>query len=115
MDTPRVITATQRIQLIGLVALGQGYFENIEDVEEAACEITGEEVGGHTSDMIFAHRGTGKDVDRVLELLKISVEPDVEPEEEKPAPERILDDVENTYGRGARDKVAKILDEELPF
>ena len=50
-----IISASQRLQLIGLITVGQRLERQLRDVEAAACEITGEvpNDGGHTGDALY--------------------------------------------------------------
>jgi len=65
------ITKSQYMQLIGLKTVADSLLKQLENVEKAAMEITGEDDSlGHTSDMIYGSR----ELDEMLKLLKIEVE-----------------------------------------
>lgn len=65
------ITKQQYVLLLGLRAVADSLLQQLESVEKAAIEITGEDDSlGHTSDMIYGSR----EVDEMLKLLKIEVE-----------------------------------------
>jgi hypothetical protein len=75
---PKTITADQRLQLIGLLALAREHNKMLKDIERAAYSITDErdregrpETCGHTSDAIFCDYA----VDDLLSRLEIAVEP----------------------------------------
>lgn len=78
----KTITESDRLKLIGLLALAAHHNRAIEDIRRALYEITAEEPDGHTSDTLYSvgtSFGQGpKDpadaADDLLKLLKITVE-----------------------------------------
>lgn len=68
------ITKKERLQLQGLISLGQAWSQKAEDVYNAACELMGEkpnEERGFISDVIYD--GNNKDVDHLLKQLGVKV------------------------------------------
>lgn len=65
------ITANERLQLIGLMALAKHHNAHLSAIEAAAVAITGDVAsGGHTSDGIYCDY----DADQILSRLGITVE-----------------------------------------
>lgn len=67
------ITPEQRMQIIGLLTVARDLLHRMDDVERAACAITGEEPGGHTGDAMWGER---TDVDDLLGRLSIKCAPE---------------------------------------
>ena len=69
------ITKEQYVQLVGLMCLAKQSTNELNNIEKAACAITGEEPnkGSHTSDEVYAARGE-PNADALLERLGIVVE-----------------------------------------
>ncbi len=65
----KTITKNQYLQLVGLMTLGRKHNEMCREIEKAACEITGEDVAGHTVDMMYGDR----ELDEGLKLLGVQV------------------------------------------
>lgn len=70
MATKKEITQHERLQLIGLLTLAKHHGKALEDIQDAAKEITGDDgVSGHTTDAVWDHCN----VDRLLKGLGITV------------------------------------------
>jgi hypothetical protein len=66
------ITKHQRLELIGLLALAEKHMNALDDINEAAQELTGDtEDGGHVCDAIFD--SSRRDADALLKRLDIKV------------------------------------------
>lgn len=63
----KTITATERLQLIGLLTLAKRYSNMLDEIAIAATEITGESHSefGHTADAVYEHH----DVDKLLRKI----------------------------------------------
>lgn len=70
----KTITAAQRLQLIGLLALAEMHSNKLDDIIKAVVTITGEPDGdtGHSADAVW-DRGR-RDTDELLKRLEITVE-----------------------------------------
>jgi hypothetical protein len=69
----KTITKNQYYQLVGLAAISKRQYDLLDQVMEAALEITGEDRdNGHTSDFVYSG---DHDVKDLLERLSITVEP----------------------------------------
>lgn len=64
------ITKHEYYELLGLLTLAQKYMSAVKDIENAACDITGDMELGHVSDYIY---GSDSDVDALLGKLGIAV------------------------------------------
>lgn len=67
----KTITKSQRLQLVGLLALADFHMDAVEKIAEAAHEITGEQEGGYTMDAIYDDNR--RNADALLKRLKITV------------------------------------------
>jgi hypothetical protein len=69
----KTITRSEYLQLLGLHALAKRHVEQLNDIERAACAITGQIplAGTHTSDAIW--NANDDTVDALLERLEITV------------------------------------------
>jgi hypothetical protein len=74
------ITASERLQLIGLLTLAASHNQALRDIERAACGLVGVEPDGsgytgHVSDYVFGSPERGG-ADGLLARLEITVAPD---------------------------------------
>lgn len=67
----QTITANERLQLIGLLALAKMHNDKLRDIEAASIELTGDAEMGHTYDGIYSDYSA----DEILSRLNITVEP----------------------------------------
>lgn len=69
----RQITRSQWLQLVGICTLAQHHNRMMQDLERAACVITGDEYnsGSHTGDAIWG--GDSRTPAELLRLLEIHV------------------------------------------
>jgi len=71
----KTITKQQYLQLAGLLTLAERYTGELEEIERAAMEITGEDdEWGHTSDAVYGTRSIAE----LLKLLEIIVDDDTD-------------------------------------
>lgn len=65
------ITQSEKLQLLGLLALGIKHQKLVTEVEHAMNKITGDELGGHLNEAIY---NEDFDIDTILENMEIGVE-----------------------------------------